>query len=629
MKVVEKTDASFAAGAVSPIARPSAAVGPGVEPLGPQRCAGQVQIGGRRTEPPSELPDREVVVIVRAARRDDPLGVGRERRGIPRRQRDRGLDRRRRRQRARGLGARRHRRCGTDPPAARIRRGRRGRGLRGDRRDRGHRRGQRERRGEAAEGAHRYIQGGSDSGDRATPSRNAAACHASRRGAGGAATGAVSRMNCVRAATTAAASSGEASGATIDSWGRRFIALPNVSSRARAGYTLSWTTTPSCSRSRRRWRSSACARPSAITTAANGRCPPRSTCRARRSAISGRCRRSRGELALLKWITSFPGNPARGLPTVNGIVCLSDATTGLPLMLLDARSVTALRTGAVAAVASQALAPAGARSVGVIGCGLHGAWVARCMTAAGYREGVCHDPVADNAERLAAELGWRAGDREAAVACDVVCCVTPGAEIVIGPSDLRPGLHLNMLGADGPGKAEADPAAVAACALYCDEWEQASHGGELTGAINAGLVDRAQVSELGAVLAGDRPGRPDEAAVTLFDSTGLAIQDLAVAGRRVRGVARRSRRGPDRQFLDADVEGGADAGGVDHGDREPDRAAVDRRRQAAEPQLTGPRQRHGQRAATDAGGGRAAPARTMRAATARTVCRADPANFSA
>jgi alanine dehydrogenase len=236
-----------------------------------------------------------------------------------------------------------------------------------------------------------------------------------------------------------------------------------------------------------------------------------------------------GELALLKWISSFPGNPARGLPTVNGIVCLSDAATGLPLMLLDARSVTALRTGAAAAVATQALAPAGARSVGLVGCGLHGVWVARCLAAAGYGDGVCHDPVAENAEGLARELGWAAGDRDAAVACDVVCCVTPGAEIVIGPGDLRPGLHLNMLGADGPGKAEADPAAVAACTLFCDEWEQASHGGELTGAIEAGTVTRDQVAELGAVLAGDAPGRPGDRAVTLFDSTGLAIQDLAVA----------------------------------------------------------------------------------------------------
>jgi ornithine cyclodeaminase/alanine dehydrogenase-like protein (mu-crystallin family) len=113
--------------------------------------------------------------------------------------------------------------------------------------------------------------------------------------------------------------------------------------------------------------------------------------------------------------------------------------------------------------------------------------------------------------------------------CEIVCCITPGSTPVVDVDDLRPGLHLNMLGADGPGKAEATIEAVASCALFCDEWKQASHGGELTGAVLAGLVARDQVTELGAVLAGDAPGRPDAEAVTLFDSTGLAIQDLAVS----------------------------------------------------------------------------------------------------
>jgi len=235
-------------------------------------------------------------------------------------------------------------------------------------------------------------------------------------------------------------------------------------------------------------------------------------------------------LALLKWVTSFPGNPARGLPTVTGVVCLSDAETGEPLMLLDARSVTALRTGAVAAVAARALAREEVGTVGLVGCGLHGAWVGRCMAAAGYRAGICHDPDAEAAQRLADELGWQAGARADALATDIVCCVTPGFEPVVEAGDLRPGLHLNMLGADGPGKAEATAAAVASCALFCDEWEQAVHGGELTGAVQAGLVARDRVTDLGAVLAGDAPGRPGPDAVTLFDSTGLAIQDLAVAG---------------------------------------------------------------------------------------------------
>jgi alanine dehydrogenase len=239
---------------------------------------------------------------------------------------------------------------------------------------------------------------------------------------------------------------------------------------------------------------------------------------------------ARGDgLALLKWITSFPGNPGRGLPTVSGVVCLSEAETGVPVMLLDARAVTALRTGAAAAVASRALARPDAATVGLIGCGLHGAWVARCLAAAGYGPGVCSDPSEEAARALAAELGWRPGSREEAASQDIVACVTPGAQVVIDTGDLRPGQHLNMLGADGPGKAEASVEAVASCTLYCDEWEQASHGGELTPAIESGRVTREQVTELGAVLAGQRPGRPSAEAVTLFDSTGLAIQDLAVS----------------------------------------------------------------------------------------------------
>jgi alanine dehydrogenase len=239
---------------------------------------------------------------------------------------------------------------------------------------------------------------------------------------------------------------------------------------------------------------------------------------------------ARGDgLALLKWITSFPGNPSRGLPTVMGIVCLSDAATGEPLMLLDARSVTALRTGAVAAVATAALARPQASEVGIVGCGLHGAWVARCMVAAGYGPGVCCDPRPEAAEALAAELGWRSGGRQEALAAEIVCTITPGAEVVIEAADLRAGQHLNLLGADAAGKSEASLGAVGSCALFCDEFVQASHGGELHGAVKDGLISRADVTELGAVLAGEAPGRPGPDAVTLFDSTGLAIQDLAIA----------------------------------------------------------------------------------------------------
>jgi alanine dehydrogenase len=233
-------------------------------------------------------------------------------------------------------------------------------------------------------------------------------------------------------------------------------------------------------------------------------------------------------LAMLKWVTSFPGNRSVGLPVVMGVICVSSAADGEPLALLDVRAVTALRTGAVAAVAAQELAREDARTVGIVGCGLHGAWAARCLAAAEYGPGLVYDPDPEAAGALAGELGWEAGALPDVLECDVVTCCTPGAEPVVRARDLRPGLHLNMLGADGPGKAEAEIDAVERCALFCDEWEQASHGGELTGAVQAGRVTRGQVTDLGAVITGTAPGRLDTAAVTLFDSTGLAIQDLAI-----------------------------------------------------------------------------------------------------
>src|SRR4051812_23686129 len=222
-------------------------------------------------------------------------------------------------------------------------------------------------------------------------------------------------------------------------------------------------------------------------------------------------------LAILKWVTSFPRNPEAGLPVVMGMICVSSAVDGEPLALVDVRAVTALRTGAVAAVAAQELAREDARTVGMIGCGLHGTWAARCLAAAEYGPGICFDPDPEAAGSLAGELGWEAGSREEALACDVVTCVTPGNEPVVGRDDLRPGMHLNMLGADGPGKAEAEPEAVARCQLFCDEWAQASHGGELTGAVEAGLVTRDQVAELGAVLTGSHRGRSAPEGITLFD----------------------------------------------------------------------------------------------------------------
>jgi len=236
-----------------------------------------------------------------------------------------------------------------------------------------------------------------------------------------------------------------------------------------------------------------------------------------------------GGYATLKWVTSFPGNSARGLPVVMGALLLSDAESGELRAIMDCAAITSLRTGAAAALSAQVLAASGARSVGIIGCGVNGAWSARCLAAAGYGPGVCADARPEAAEALAAELEWTTGSREEAAAQDVVVTVTPGNDTVIFESDLREGHHVAALGADAAGKAEVELAALRHCGLFCDEWAQASAGGELSAAITRGTVTRQHVTELGDVMSGRAPGRGSDEEITLFDSTGLATQDLGIA----------------------------------------------------------------------------------------------------
>ena len=233
-------------------------------------------------------------------------------------------------------------------------------------------------------------------------------------------------------------------------------------------------------------------------------------------------------VALLKWVTSYPRNPQRDLPVVTGVIVLSDADTGQELAIMDCRSVTWLRTGAAAAVSAQVLAADGATTVGVIGSGVNGAWAARCMAAIGLGPGVCHDLDEKLAQDLASELGWRAGEREEAAAQDVVVTCTPGDRPVLFEADLREGQHIAALGADAHDKAEVEKPALRRCRLFCDEWEQASRGGELSGTVESGGVRREDVTQLGDVLVGTTEGRRGPEEITLFDSTGLAIQDLGI-----------------------------------------------------------------------------------------------------
>ncbi len=219
--------------------------------------------------------------------------------------------------------------------------------------------------------------------------------------------------------------------------------------------------------------------------------------------------------ALLKWVTSFPGNPARGLPTVTGLVLLSNASDGSLRAALDAGAVTALRTGAAAVLAAETLGRQDAETAAVIGAGVNGRAAAKTFLARG-RSVMLWDVDEQRARAVADELGADlASSREEALAADLLVTVTPGHEILLPEGSLQPGQHVSLMGADGPGKAEIA--------------EQASHNGELVHAVEADAITRTDVTELGSVLAGLAPGRESPDDITSFDSTGLAIQDLAIA----------------------------------------------------------------------------------------------------
>jgi ornithine cyclodeaminase/alanine dehydrogenase-like protein (mu-crystallin family) len=201
----------------------------------------------------------------------------------------------------------------------------------------------------------------------------------------------------------------------------------------------------------------------------------------------------------------------------------------MPRAVLDAGAVTSLRTGAAAVLAAETLGRPNAETASVIGVGVNGEAAARTFLARGRRVQLWDIDRARTesvAERIGAEV---APGRDEALAADLLVTVTPGQNIVLDEGSLRPGQHASLMGADGPGKAEIAVEELARVRVFCDDWEQASHNGELVHALEAGRLERKDVTELGAVLAGNAEGRRSTDEATVFDSTGLAIQDLAIA----------------------------------------------------------------------------------------------------
>lgn len=198
--------------------------------------------------------------------------------------------------------------------------------------------------------------------------------------------------------------------------------------------------------------------------------------------------------------------------------------------------LTRLRTAAAAAVATKYLARKDARSLGMIGCGVQAhTHVEAITTVAPFAEIVLYDIDGRKSEALATSLrqsghAARAGSAREAAACDVICTTTPSREPIILKEWVNPGAHINAMGADAPGKRELDPVLVLSSRIFVDDWAQASHSGETNVLVSESKLGHEGISgTLGEVVAGLNPGRKALDEVTIFDSTGLAIQDVAAA----------------------------------------------------------------------------------------------------
>jgi len=237
---------------------------------------------------------------------------------------------------------------------------------------------------------------------------------------------------------------------------------------------------------------------------------------------------------------NFPDNPRRfGRPTIQGTIMLADATNGTPLAIMESGSVTALRTGAATAVAAKYLARSDARTATIVGCGAQGELQLAAIAAVLPLERVrLFDLDHARAEALARRAEERHGLRAEATrdlpgairVSDVCVTCTTARRAFVEAKDVAPGSFIAAVGADSQGKQEIEPRLVASSTLVVDVLQQCAEIGELQHALAAGLLTREQVhAELGDVIVGRRPGRSRADEITMFDSSGTALQDVAAA----------------------------------------------------------------------------------------------------
>lgn len=239
-------------------------------------------------------------------------------------------------------------------------------------------------------------------------------------------------------------------------------------------------------------------------------------------------------LAGVKIVNVHPGNPAGGLPTVMATIILIDPETGVQTAFIDATALTDMRTGAAGAVAAKYLAKKKPLTIGFVGSGRQAEAQLNAIAAAcTIKEVLVWSRKREHARRFAAAYPQfqtiDAGTIEDACNCDLLVTTTPSREPLIRSEWICTGMHINAIGADAPGKQELDPALLARAEVFVDDYEQAIHSGEVNVPIRSGAYSAERIAgTLGEVVNG-RKGRRTPDAVTIFDSTGLAVQDLAIA----------------------------------------------------------------------------------------------------
>ena len=242
------------------------------------------------------------------------------------------------------------------------------------------------------------------------------------------------------------------------------------------------------------------------------------------------------DAAGIKWVNVHPDNPQKfDLPTVIGTMIYSDPETAMPLAIMDGSEVTMKRTGAAAAVATDHLAIPEARSLGLVGAGVQSSTQVEAIAAIRDIEEIVVSDLDEEAieafvDAFSDRFDVRGGSIAEAAACDVLSTVTPSTEPLVSREQLGAHTHVNAMGADAAAKQELDPGILTDAKLVIDDHDQTTHSGEISIPYTDGTIGDDDIdAAVGEIVVGDRPGRTDDDGITVFDSTGLAIQDVATA----------------------------------------------------------------------------------------------------